>query len=87
MQCPFSVGVLVFGDVYYYTILSFCAIKMNLEHILLDLPGYNFDGFIRVEGNMSPTCEIPGSVDRHRGQEHVLVGNCCIVPVSFVLGV
>ena len=75
-QYPFSVLVLKSGSTYCYTIPSFCAIQMNLIHVVLQTDGVNnLDAFVRV-GNGVP------SFDRLQ-PARILVVNCCIVPVSF----
>ena len=75
-QYPFSVLVLKSGSTYCYTIPSFCAIQMNLLHVVLQTDGVNnLDAFVHV-GNGVP------SFDRLQ-PARLLVVNCCIVPVSF----
>ena len=80
-QCPFSVIVLQSGNTYSYTIPSFCAIHMNLLHVVLhvvlQVDGVNnLDAFVRV-GNGVPR------FDRQQ-PTRLLVLNGCIVPVSFL---
>ena len=76
-QYPFSAIVLQSGNTYSYTIPSFCAIHMNLLHVVLQVDGVNnLDAFVRV-GNGVP------SFDRQQ-PTRLLVLNCCIVPVSFL---
>ena len=72
------VVILEAKNIYRYTIPSFCAITMNLQHVTLECSNVqdeeSFEGYIRIEGDTHginqclPAC--------------VRIVSACIVPVS-----
>ena len=73
---PFPVMIIERKQVYCYTIPSFCAIQMKLQHVFLECgsDAQGIDAFVRVSRDL-PEFSRPAPVG-------VDVLNCCLVPVS-----
>ena len=68
-----SITILKTNSVYSYTIPSFCAITMDLQHIsLLDIDEGALVGFIRVEKATAIQRPLPA---------RVCIKSACLVPV------